>query len=444
MSWNGDTRVLTPKEKQIDHFFQFYLDDTVKGIGTHFGLVFNLHTYLEKHRNVKPALLAKRITLNGKPIFTEKELTRYLKRSGQKKQKKQSGGAGTDVYDKIFARIGAAMSGAGSGSGTTGPINLGKCLPGINLGIVGDILDKMFFAMYHLEQIPVIGKLLIAPAFDFVTLGLPASAELLEKGIHLGLSIAPVPGIVGEMAGTIAECVLSFVATCLNISRKQFGSAFKTSLGIIPFAGEVLETSAQQLEIGLGRYMQRRDAMINPVRPYSPTLGKLGNAYLPSLEIPTEPAPSLSMETVNKVKEELQEAVQEEAQKNPQIRQALDALQKVKKTVTEVLPGVLPKDIMQKLEAHDIPGAASLVVQKTTNLVGNLSNPTALLNRAKNAATNAATKASSAVTNAVEKQVNKATSAVTNAAKNATNKVGFKPTTIRKKRVNYRRQTRRR
>jgi len=430
MSWNGDTRVLTPKEKQIDHFFHFYLGDTVKGIGNHFGLVFNLHTYLEKHRHVKPALLAKRITLKGKPIFTEKELTRYLK------NKKLQIGGGSDVYDKVFKRIGAALPGFGSGE-ATGPINVGKCLPGINLGFIGDILDKLFFSMYHLEQIPIIGQLLIAPAFDAVTLGLPAGAELVEKGIHLGAGVLPVPGIVGEMAGTIAECVLSFVATCLNISRKQFGSAFKTSLGIIPFAGEVLENAAQQFEIGLGRYMQRRNAMIDPVRPYSPTLGKLGNAYLPTLEIPTETAPSLSMETVNKVKDELQDAVQQEAQKNPQVKAALATLQKVQKTVTEVLPDVIPQDILQKIEAQDIPGAATLVVEKAKDLVATIGDPTAMLNKAKDAAEGAVKSATNKASNAVSSAVNKAKNA-------ATNKVGFKPITIRKKRANYRRQTRRR
>jgi hypothetical protein len=294
--------------------------------------------------------------------------------------------------------------------------------------------------MYHLEQIPVVGQLLIAPAFDVVTLGLPASSEFVEKLITYGAGVLPVPGIVGEMAATIAECILSFIATCLNISRKQFGSAFKTSLGIIPFAGDILETSAQQFEIGLGRYMQRRNAMIDPVRPYSPTLGKLGNAYLPTLEIPTEAAPSLSMETVNKVKDELQDAVQQEAQKNPQVKQALATLQKVQKTVTEVLPDVVPQDILQKIEAQDIPGAATLVVDKVKDLVATVGDPTALLNKAKNAAEGAVKSATNKASNAVSSAVEKAKNATTNAA----NKVGFKPTTIRKKRVNYRRQTRRR
>ena len=446
MSWNGDTRVLTPKEKQINHFFHFYLDDTIKGIGSHFGLVFNLHTYLEKHRHVKPALLAKRITLKGKAIFTEKELTRYLKN-----KKLQNGGAASDVYDKVLRRIGAAMSGVGSGSSaSTDSANLGKCGPGFNFGILGDIIDKIFFAMYHLEQIPVIGQLLIAPAFDVVTLGLPAASEVVETGITYGAGVLPVPGIVGEMAATIAECLLSFVATCLNLSRKQFGSAFKTSLGIVPFVGEILETGAQQFEIGVGRYISRRDALIDPVRPYSPTLGKLGNAYLPTLEIPTESAPPLSMDTVNKVKEELQDALQQEAEKNPQVRQALNILQKVKTKVTEILPEVIPEDIMEKINTRDIPGAVTLVVSKiqdlSATLRSGLTDPTAMLDKAKNAASSAAssavTKASGALSSTVEKAVNKAKNAATNAAKNATN--GFKPTTIRKKRVNYRRQTRRR
>ena len=414
-TWNGDTRVLTPKEKQIDHFFHFYLGDTVKGIGAHFGLVFNLYSFLQAHRTVKPAILAKRIRLHGKPLFTEAELIRYFKKQVQ------HGGGGTDVYDKVLARIGAAIPAFGA---TAGPVNLAKCAPGFNFGILGEIFDKVFFAMYHLEQIPVVGQLLIAPAFDVVTLGIPAASEVVEEGIHLGVGFLPVPGIVGEMAGTVAECVLSFVATCMNISRKQFGSAFKTGLGIIPFAGEILETSAQQFEIGLGRYLKRRSAMIDPVRPYSPTIGKLGNAYLPTLDIPTEPAPPLTMETVNKVKEELVEKVQEAAKNNPQVQKALDALQKVSK----VANGLLPSDIAAKLEAQDIPGATTLVVEDVKELVGSLADPTALLSTMTN-------KAKSAATNAVGK--------ATNSAGKALGKIPFKPMTISKKRRNNRRRTRR-
>jgi hypothetical protein len=428
-TWNGDTRVLTPKEKQIDHFFHFYLGDTVKGIGAHFGRVFNLHTYLLAHRHVKPSILAKRITLHGKPLFTEAELTKYFKKQVQR------GGAGTEVYDKMFRRIGAALPG-GVGSSATDSVNAGKCPPGFNFGILGDIFDKIFFAMYHLEQIPVVGQLLIAPAFDAVTLGIPAASEVVETGIHIGAGLLPVPGIVGEMAGTIAECVLSFIATCMNISRKQFGSAFKTGLGIVPFAGEILSTSAQQFEIGLGRYLQRRSAMIDPVRPYSPTMGKLGNAYLPTLDIPTEPAPPLSLETVNKVKEELVAKVQETAKNNPQVQKAIEGLQKVGATVK----GLLPSDVAAKLEAQDIPGATILVVDDVKDLVGSLASgsltdPTALIgtmtNKAKSAAANAVGKATNSVRNTVGKAVS------------LNNKVSFKPMTIRKKRRSNRRRTRR-
>jgi hypothetical protein len=425
-TWNGDTRVLTPKEKQIDHFFHFYLGDTVKGIGAHFGLVFNLYAYLQKHRHVKPAVLAKRIRLHDKPLFTEAELAKYFKKQTQR------GGAGTEVYDKVFRRISAAIPAFGASS-STDPVNAGKCAPGFNFGVLGDIFDKLGFAMYHLEQIPVVGQLLIAPAFDVVTLGIPAASEVVETGIHIGAGLLPVPGIVGEMAGTIAECVLAFIATCMNISRKQFGSAFKTGLGIVPFAGEILSTSAQQFEIGLDRYLQRRSALIDPVRPYSPTMGKLGNAYLPTLDIPTEPAPPLTMETVNKVKEELVEKVQEAAKNNPQVQKALVALQKVSDTAK----GLLPSDVAAKLEAQDIPGAVTLVIDDIKEMAGSLAsdsftNPTALIstmtNKAKNAAANA---------------VGKATNSVRNTVANRVGKVPFKPVTIRKKRRSNRRQTRR-
>jgi hypothetical protein len=162
-------------------------------------------------------------------------------------------------------------------------------------------------------------------------------------------------------------------------------------------------------------------------------MGKLGNAYLPTLDIPTEPAPPLTMETVNKVKEELVEKVQEAAKNNPQVQKALVALQKVSDTAK----GLLPSDIAAKLEAQDIPGAVTLVIDDIKEMAGSLAsdsftNPTALIstmtNKAKNAAANA---------------VGKATNSVRNTVANRVGKVPFKPVTIRKKRRSNRRQTRR-
>jgi len=143
------------------------------------------------------------------------------------------------------------------------------------------------------------------------------------------------------------------------------------------------------------------------------------------------------METVNKVKEELVEKVQEEAKNNPQVKKALDALQKVADTAK----GLLPSDVAAKLEAQDIPGATTLVVNDVKELVGSLgagtlTNPTALLstvtNKAKSAAANAVGKATNSVRNTVGKTVG-----------NAVGKTPFKPATIRKKRRSNRRRTRR-
>jgi hypothetical protein len=163
-------------------------------------------------------------------------------------------------------------------------------------------------------------------------------------------------------------------------------------------------------------------------------MGKLGNAYLPTLDIPAEPAPPLTLETVNKVKEELVAKVQETAKNNPQVQKALEGLQKVGATVK----GLLPSDVAAKLEAQDIPGAALLVVDDVKDLVGSigsLTDPAALIgtmtNKAKGAAANAVGKATNSVRNTVGK------------AASLNNKVSFKPMTIRKKRRSNRRRTRR-
>jgi hypothetical protein len=150
------------------------------------------------------------------------------------------------------------------------------------------------------------------------------------------------------------------------------------------------------------------------------------------------------------VKEELQETLQETAKRNPQVRQALDALEKVKTTVTTVLPDVLPADLVEKIEAQDIPGATTIVVNKVKELAGSLTDPTALLNQAKAAATkavsNTAAKATNVVSNTAAKAVSNVKTKVTNVATKAVNAGKNKVKSVkvtRKTRVRNNRKTRR-
>jgi len=359
--WRSESVVLSPKEKKVELLFHFLLDHKVPGIGNHIGKTFSLNRFIQVHQR-EPDLHT-RILVNGKPLFTKTELGTFL-RAGQKQSQKQSGGgyvksAGTEFYDKLYNKILQSIP------------NMSSLLPGCfesmpSLSTVPfltpflQILDYYFFLLYHVEQLPIVGPAVFSPGLDAVTLGIPVASEVVASGITLAAAFVPIPGVGtgAEAVTTLTESLLSFVATVLNISRRQFGSAFKTGLGIIPKFGDAIEESAQQLEIGLMRIQARMNKVSEPLRAYTPTGHAVLTQYIPSVEeAGTTVSVPLTIETAKQIKQEIWANLEKQAAANPSIKKAMDGLDEL----TSTFSNIVPPEVLAPLEKGDVPGAMSAV-----------------------------------------------------------------------------------
>jgi hypothetical protein len=139
--------------------------------------------------------------------------------------------------------------------------------------------DKVLFPLYHLEQVPVVGALVVGAPLDLTTmllnnigivmnfLGpiLPVIAQLVAE---LGSAI-PIPGVntVFAAAGiglTIGGEPIEFILTHLTqwilmfiyIARKQWNMAYMIALEALPVFGDVMDSLVLYLSL-TNKYLEK-------------------------------------------------------------------------------------------------------------------------------------------------------------------------------------------
>jgi hypothetical protein len=469
--WRSETTLLSPAEKKVENLFYFLLDHNVPGIGQHVGKTLNLHRFLQIHRR-EPDLW-RRVLAQGKPIFTKAQLARFFRT-----QKTQNGGgfsAGTDFFDKIINRFAAKLGSFASDKSTAASADksmaaFSSCLfsfpslPGVKPAF--DFMSLILFMPWHAEQIPVVGPMIISPALDSATLGIPASAEFVESGIKL-LTFVPVVGTFANVGAIVIQTILMGITTILNLGRAQYGSAFQTALGMVPQFGDALVETAQQLEKALERIQTRLDRAIAPIREFTPTGAAAAQQYIPSMEEYTGPPVPLTKETIDTIKTELFSYLDKKAKQDSRFQQ----LQSLLQTVTAQISVVVPPRVMELIKTNDIKGALMELknivlppqlldsVGKVKELITNLSSgPMGQLPQlpqlpqlaaatnatATNAAATNATATNAAAINAAATNATATNAAATNARTNATNvnsltkrnnRTSFGPQPVRKRKT---------
>ena len=88
----------------------------------------------------------------------------------------------------------------------------------------------------------------------------------------------------------MAALIFVLTGLTLNVSRRRFGSAFKTSLAAIPIVGDILMMGATSFEKGAERYMINRQKFIDALKKYSPHGADVADYWAPTPEIVTRPA----------------------------------------------------------------------------------------------------------------------------------------------------------
>ena len=171
------------------------------------------------------------------------------------------------------------------------------------------MLSSMFI-LYNLEQHPQYG-VLISTYFDTVTLSMPVVADFIAELVaKLGGTfggLLPGGGAVANIAAQVIVVLFVVTGVVLNVSRKHFGSAFKLSLEAIPVLGESLSTGAQQIEIGVERYLQNRARILGQIQPTMPKVAAFAEYWTPTPDIVEGPPPPMS---VNIIKSEAGDAIE--------------------------------------------------------------------------------------------------------------------------------------
>ena len=311
------------------------------------------------------------------------------------------------------------------------------------------MLSSMFI-LYNLEQHPQYG-VLISTYFDTVTLSMPVVADFIAELVaKLGGTfggLLPGGGAVANIAAQVIVVLFVVTGVVLNVSRKHFGSAFKLSLEAIPVLGESLSTGAQQIEIGVERYLQNRRRILGQIQPTMPKVAAFAEYWTPTPDIVEGPPPPMSIDII---KSEAGDAIEKTTGVDVEtiIEDPIGALDTAAKPVIAPIEAATGINVNKTLRdpvgavtnaTSAVSNAAASAVPALPELPG-AANATAAAVNAKNAAKNAtkaaenATAAAAAVTAAVEASKSTTTNKSSNSiSKPNNNKVSFSPSPVRKR-----------
>ena len=255
LNWERSKVNYSDDEIKINHLANKVLGKHFNGIGDDLASNVNLYNFILKNLDTSNDVLAKSITDNGKPIFTEvdiaeikKVLKTHLNTPYSKKILGSQSGAGPrsvqedDVsrnkfWDKFFRWMASPISSRISPDGIVSKISW------------------WIFILYNLEQMNRFGPI-ISQFLDIITLSLPALAELTQELCEKIIGLVPIPyaSQAGELIGLTVSSIFIITAVVLNHSRKHFGAAFKTALEAIPIVGDSLSLAAMNFETAAERF----------------------------------------------------------------------------------------------------------------------------------------------------------------------------------------------
>jgi hypothetical protein len=383
--WDAASPPFTEDDLRAARAVEFALGNKLDNPGFDIARMLSLHRFMKEHARLTSAQLASRIVERGKPLYTAEEIDQMRRRMAQRGGD-GSGGSG-EILDQLATRLGSMAN--------PFPPNW-------------DRLFALVFALKTLEEIDIVGPFLSA-AMDSITLSLPVIAEVVGSGTAFLLALAPVPyaSIAGDLVGYAISALFIFVAVFMNVSRKQFGSAFKVVLELVPFLGEALSDAARNFEILYARYEKNRGRLLASTEKFTPS----GTAWLKckapllTAEEPGCPAP-LDMA---QIRAEVESTF-------------LDRIPVLKTLgVTSLSNLTNPVGLLEKAK-----GAASAAIAEKTGVdIGKLTSPGGLTNLATGAATGAIAAKTGLPTNA-EGLKQLATGAIAEKVRLPTNAEGLK------------------
>jgi len=422
MAWDSRTLQLSPQEQAIGHLANHAMGNQFSGINQDVVKTFNLYRFFVQHLNTPAATLQPMIMENGIAIFTIHDIEEI-----QAKIRTQT----NTNYVKQLTQVGGATP-------TTAPSAIPIATPvgvpvGTPVGVAPDpsrnkFWDKFIkrltypiwsnippswdgllwyvFILHSFEQMDVIGPF-VSTVLDTITLTLPNIPSLIDSVLPKVIGLLPFPymSTAGDLISYAVGLIFILLGVFLNIQRRHFGSAFKTSIEIIPVIGDSVAEMAQSVEIGADRYELNRAKILSKITPITPTLGNYLQYYTPNMDIPSGSAPQFSI---------------------PAIKQDLVLYAKKETGIDDMMDKIPnPADIASSA----ISGAINSTVAKATNAVSGAT--AAASNAATKAVSGATASASNATSNAASNAVPSVTPPPTNTKTEA--KTAFAPQKTRKR-----------
>jgi hypothetical protein len=358
--WDSSKISYSSDEKRIAVMTDGMLGKYYKGVGDDVAKNLNLYRFLLNNLNIPDSSLAEIIKEDNKQIFTAKEISNIKnvlkKHTSEHKEYTdrllgvKKGGAFNPAidetrnafWDKIFNKI-------------SKPIEA-MAKPGSNLAS----FLYYFHILYHLEQDPRLGPY-ISQGLDIVTLSLPVWSEILES---LAETFIPIP-FANNVVGWVIGSIFLSVSVCLNMSRKHFGSMFKSMLEMIPILGDSVSLAAINFEQGAERFLSYKNKIVQSTKTVSPETAELVEQVYPELndiKMP-EPEPLPPLDTL--------------------IKPALLKLLSAKKQMANYQPSITAREMLSNVLESQTKNGTNRIKNSSNNKPNNRAN-----NKPKNSSNN--------------------------------------------------------
>lgn len=273
-TWSFDTPTQDVGIQNVQHYLTENLQSTKAGING--ARMLDLYKFLKSRKFSSPEELWKAVTQDGQPMFSHEEALEVYKQL-----KMRGGGQSAEFFD-VMARKLATYT--------------GDWIPNYAKGYL--------YFLKGLEQNPDQGPL-VSTTLDVVAQGLPTLASTIQTIAPQLIGALPIPSaaIAGVIIGWIMSAFLLFLAIITNLSRKNFGAAFVTSMALLPVVGTSIMNAAKSLERITGKMSDRRQRLVGSVNKlFGPAVGTTVTEFIPDLNEPPgpeEPVPSVGIPSLS-------------------------------------------------------------------------------------------------------------------------------------------------
>jgi hypothetical protein len=253
-TWDFDDIPKTPATEGAQDFMLHHFQDTKAAYNA--ARMLSLYDFLHSRPFSSPQEIQQAVIKEGRPLFTPEE-AREAYDSLHPKDGMRGGAAADAIVDKL-----------GSYTGIGPP----------------KIMDPLFF-VGDLEKNDSYGPF-VGAALDVVTLGLPTLATgVTTLGPQIaGILPIPLASVAGSGIAWLISSAMLFFVMLVNLTRRKFGSAFVTALGIIPVFGTSIMNGANTVGRILERANERRARLVNAVKKTLGTgVGGIVDTVIPDL-----------------------------------------------------------------------------------------------------------------------------------------------------------------